>query len=500
MAEFLDSNVDRLPYRLAKWQETRKRALAKPRSDVSHRQMKKTHLPLAGLFVLSLSSAGIGANHDPIKLQSKALKDEVAYDLVEALTTEIGPRQAGTEAEARARTWAVKKLNSLGFQNVRNEPFKMPTWIRGEETAEVTSPFPQKMHVTALGNSASTGKNGIEAEVAYFDSLAALSAAPDGSLTGKIAFVTHNMHRAQDGSNYSAFGPIRWFGPSIASQKGAAAYVIKSIGTDYHRNPHTGSTGFAKGVSPIPAGALSIPDADNLERMVERSQKSGISVKLKLVLTPQNIGQQESGNVIAEVIGQAPSKPMLLIACHLDSWDLATGAFDDAAGCGIITAAAKNIMDQGQPLRTIRLLWAGAEEVGIWGGKAYRDAHRDEPHAIAMESDFGADKVWRVEFTMPESSKSVQNEIARNLLNLGIGRSSGVAGGGADIGPIITDKNLAIIDLQQDGTRYFDLHHTPDDTLDKIDPEQLRQNVAAWTTVLSIIANSEVDFTMPLAD
>jgi len=452
---------------------------------------------LAGVTTLFFATPGLADNHELKLLQTKALTDELAYDIVEGLTTEVGPRQAGTEAEARARDWSVKKLNTLGFQNVRNEPFMMPTWIRGDETAAVTSPFSQKLHVTALGNSASTGPNGIETEVAYFDSLAAMQAVPDGSLEGKIAFVTHNMHRAQDGSSYSAFGPIRWFGPSIASKKGAAAYVIKSIGTDYHRNPHTGSTGFAKGVKPIPAGALSLPDADNLERMIKLGQKSNRPVKMKLVLTPKDIGQQESGNVIAEVTGSDPSKPMILIACHLDSWDLATGAFDDAAGCGIITAAAKNIMEHGRPLRTIRLLWAGAEEVGIWGGKAYRDAHRDEAHAIAMESDFGADNIWRVEFTLPDSAKDVSNKIAASLLNLGIGRSSGQAGGGADIGPIITDRNLAIIDLQQDGSRYFDLHHTPDDTLDKIDPEQLQQNVAAWTTVLSIIANSDVDFTMP---
>jgi len=455
--------------------------------------MKKPNIILAGVSALFLTSAALAQNHDPMAIQAKALNDEVAYDIVEGLTTEVGPRQAGTEAEARARDWSVKKLNALGFQNVRNEPFMMPTWVRGDETAEVTSPFPQKLHVTALGNSASTGPNGIEAEVAYFDSLAAMKAVPDGSLKGKIAFVTHNMHRSQDGSGYGAFGPVRWFGPSIASQKGAAAYVIKSIGTDYHRNPHTGNTGFAEGVKAIPAGALSLPDADNLERMVKR----GMPVRMKLVLTPQNIGQQESGNVIAEVTGTDPSKPMILIACHLDSWDLATGAFDDAAGCGIITAAAKKIMEHGKPLRTIRILWAGAEEVGIWGGKAYRDEHRTEKHAIAMESDFGADNVWRVEFTLPDGGKKMSDEIAGNLLNLGIGRSPGKASGGADIGPIISDSNLAIIDLQQDGSRYFDLHHTPDDTLDKIDPKQLRQNVAAWATVLSTIANSEIDFTMP---
>ena len=453
---------------------------------------------LAGATALFLSTSALADNHDPMTLQAKAMQDDVAYDIIEGLTTEVGPRQAGTQQEARARVWSVEKLNSLGFQNVRSEPFMMPTWVRGDETAAVVAPYPQKLFVTALGNSASTGDKGITAEVAYFDSLDALKAVPDGSLSGKIAFVTHNMHRTQDGSSYSAFGPVRWFGPSIASQKGAAAYVIKSIGTDYHRNPHTGNTGFAEGVKPIPTGALSLPDADNLERMIKLARKSGKPVTMKLVLTPKNIGQQESGNVIAEVVGRDPALPMILIACHLDSWDLATGAFDDAAGCGIITAAAKNIKDHGQPLRTIRLLWAGAEEVGIWGGKAYRDAHRDKQHAIAMESDFGADNVWRIEFTLPDGAKHVADEIAGSLLNLGVGRSAGQAGGGADIGPIIGDSNLAVIDLQQDGSRYFDLHHTPDDTLDKIDPKQLRQNVAAWTTVLSIIANSDADFTMPV--
>ncbi|WP_321323722.1 M28 family peptidase [uncultured Parasphingorhabdus sp.] len=460
--------------------------------------MRKISALLAGATALSLSTAALATDHDPMMLQAKALQDDVAYDIVEGLTTEIGPRQAGTEQEAQARHWAVARLIAYGFDNVRSEPFMMPTWVRGAETAAVVAPYAQPLVVTALGNSASTGVEGITAEVAYFESLEAMKAVPDGSLAGKIAFVTHKMHRSQDGSGYSAFGPVRWVGPSIASQKGAVAYVIKSIGTDYHRNPHTGSTGFGEGVKPIPAGALSLPDADNLERMVKLAQGVGETVTMNLVLTPRNLGQQESGNVIAEVTGRDPSLPMILIACHLDSWDLATGAFDDAAGCGIITAAAKNIRDHGQPLRTIRLLWAGAEEVGIWGGKAYRDAHRDQKHAIAMESDFGADRVWRVEFTLPDSAKPVADRISASLLNLGIGRSGGKAGGGADIGPIISDSNLAIIDLQQDGSRYFDLHHTPDDTLDKIDPEQLRQNVAAWTTVLSIIANSDADFTMPV--
>ena len=455
---------------------------------------------IAAFSAFPFATVAVAQPADVAALQQRALADETAYEITEGLTTEVGPRQAGTEQEKRARDWSVAKLNAMGFANVRNEPFTMPTWVRGAETAEVVSPFPQPFHITALGNSGSTGADGITADVVFFRSLSELVAAPDESLAGKIAFVTHNMHRTQDGSGYGAFGPVRWVGPDIAARKGAAGYVIKSIGTDYHRNPHTGNTNFSEGVTPIPAGALSLPDADNLERMVERAKARGVPVRLKLTLTPRNLGLQQSGNVIAEVLGRDPSLPMVLVACHLDSWDLSTGAFDDAAGCGIVTAAAKLVRDDAQPLRTIRILWAGAEEVGIWGGKAYAAAHADTPHALAMESDFGADRVWSVQFKLPETDEELQDELAAALLPLGIGRSSVVAGGGADIGPIIAAGNLAIIDLQQDGTRYFDLHHTPDDTLDKIDPAQLKQNVAAWTTVLSIVANHQGDLTLPPAD
>jgi len=421
-------------------------------------------------------------------VRSTALNsDEIAYDIVEGLTTEIGPRQGGTEAEARARAWSVTKLKSLGFDNVRIEEYQMPTWVRGEETAEILAPFTHKLAVTALGNSGSTGDKGLEAEIVYFPTLDDLRAAPDGSLKGKIAFVSHAMMRTQDGSSYGAFGPARFVGPNIAAKKGAAAIVIRSAGTDYHRNPHTGNTNFDTGVTPIPAGALSIPDAENLERMLKR----GKPVVMKLKLTPKNVGMQVSGNVLAEVKGSNPQLPIIVIACHLDSWDLGTGAIDDAAGCGIIAAAAKHLKTLGQPKRTVRLLWAGAEEVGIWGGKDYGSKHAAEPHALAMESDFGAGKVWAVDFTLPKSASEQKAKIIAALAPLGVVPRKTPAGGGADIGAIIAAQKLGIIDLQQDGTKYFDLHHTPDDTLDKIDKAEMRQNVAAWVSTLAIVANYE---------
>lgn len=448
--------------------------------------MRKKILLAAAILPLALPSSAV-AQPDPVSaLQQRALADDQAWQFVEGLTTEVGARPAGTPAEARARDWALAKLTAMGFSNVRIEEYRMPVWLRGEEEAAIVSPFPQKLAIIGLGNSASTGAKGIQAEVVPFRTLADLEAAPDGSLKGKIAYIGHAMKVTQDGSSYGYYGVVRRKGPSVASRKGAAAVVIRSIGTDHHRVPHTGVQMFEKGVIPIPAGALSVPDAEQLERVLAR----GKAVTLSLKLVSKALTDQPSGNVVAEVPGSDPSAGIILAACHLDSWDPGTGAIDDAAGCAIIAAAAAQVKAMGQPKRTIRLLLAGAEEVGGNGGRAYFAAHGKEPHVLTMESDFGADRVWRVDFKMPADQAALAKDVTQALSPLGIGSSNQTASGGSDIGPLV-EAGVPVIDLQQDGTRYFDLHHTADDTLDKVDPEQLRQNVAAWSTVLSIAANAE---------
>ncbi len=443
-----------------------------------------TLLAAAAAFALPFPAIAQQAP-DVAALRDAALKDELAWEITEGLTTEVGQRLAGTEAEARAREWAVKKLTALGFHNVRIEPFQMKTWVRGLEEAEILSPFPQKLRLTALGNSGGTNEEGLEGEIAYFPTFADFQAAPDAAVAGKIVFISHAMQATQDGSHYGPYGEVRRKGPNIAAKRGAAAIVIRSIGTDYHRNPHTGGTSFDADVAPIPAAALSLPDAEQLERILKR----GKPVTMRLLLTPRQIGTTESGNVVAEVPGSDPEAGLVLIGGHLDSWDLGTGAFDDAAGVAITAAAAKRIMDAGQPRRTIRIVWFGAEEVGVFGGDAYLKAHAGERHVLAAESDFGADRVWRIDFKLPESGKPAADRLAAVLAPLGIARGASPAGGGADIGPVIK-AGASAIDLQQSGLRYFDLHHTPDDTLDKVDPAQLRQNVAAWTAMLAVMANA----------
>ncbi len=446
---------------------------------------------------LSLASAATVASATPPPppldvAADMALKDDVyAWDFVEGITTEVGPRQAGTEAEQRGRDWAVQWLKDHGFRNVVDEPYMMPTWVPGAPgSAQIVSPFPQSFAIAPLGTSASTGPDGITAEAVMFATVADLEAAPAGSLAGKIAYVSHSMTPTQDGSQYGFAGPARWVAAGIAAGKGAIATVIKSVGTDEHRNPHTGGTTFPEGVAPTPAGAISLPDAANLERMFKRA--AGKPITMKLVLTPQDLGMTRSGNVVGEIVGRDPSLPPVLLACHLDSWWLGTGAIDDGAGCGIIAAAALHVERTGRPLRTIRVLFAGAEETGLWGSKAYSAAHIGEKIAVGLESDFGADRIWQFESNFAESNPDLHKRLAAAVAPFGVSAGRGVASGGADIN-IVRDQKGAIIDLSQDGLRYFDLHHTPDDTLDKIDPAQLRQNVAVWTTVAGILAAEAKD-------
>jgi carboxypeptidase Q len=371
----------------------------------------------------------------------------------------------------------------MGFANVHVEPFTMPVWTRGAESAEIVSPFPQKLAVAALGYSGSTGAEGVTGQIAYFPTVDALRAAPDSAVAGKIIFIDHHMMATQDGSGYGQFGAPRRQGPTIASLKGAIGIVIRSIGTDHHRNPHTGVQYFTDGAKPIPAGALSVPDSEQLIRILER----GKPVTMRLTLVSQRTEGAQSGNVIAEVPGRDPKAPVLLVGGHLDSWDLATGAIDDGAGVAITTAAAKHIMDAGRPARTIRIVWFGAEEPGGFGGAAYAKAHGKEPHAIAGESDFGADRIWRFSSKLKDSDPTAYGQLAASLAPLGITRNDKGDADGTDVEPIIA-AGAPWISLGQDGTRYFDWHHTPDDTLDKIDPAQLRQNVAAWTTMLAVLS------------
>ena len=427
-------------------------------------------------------------------LRARAMAGSNAMAIVTSLTTEVGPRLAGSEAEARARAWAVDTLAEKGFANVRNELFEMDAWERHEEGGEILAPYPQPLAVTALGGSVSTEKEGLDAEVALFETLEDLKRAPEGSLSGRIAYVGHAMQRTQDGSSYGYFNEARTAGPSIAASKGAVGYLIRSVGTDSHRFPHTGSLRYREGMPRIPALALSNPDADQLERIAE----DGKAISVRVKVDSSEVPAAQSGNVIAEVVGREMPEEVVIIGAHLDSWDLGTGAVDDGAGVGITMAALELIKDAGlAPRRTIRLVLWGAEEVGLLGANAYRDQHEGEleQHVIGSESDFGGGRVWKVTAdSQTEPGDALFAEIARLLAPIGIAPGSDdQPGGGPDLYPLIA-AGVPALRLHQDGRDYFDLHHTADDTVDKLDAASLDQNVAAFAVFAWLVADSDVNF------
>ncbi len=429
-------------------------------------------------------------------LREQAMAGSNAMAIVTSLTTEVGPRLAGSEAEARARVWAVNTLTEKGFANVRTESFEMDAWQRHEEGAEIVAPYPQPLAVTALGGSVSTEEDGLSAEVSLFETLEDLKRAPEGSLTGRIAYVGHAMQRTQDGSSYGYFNEARTAGPSIAAGKGAEGYLIRSIGTDSHRFPHTGSLRYKNDLPKIPALALSNPDADQIERIAAEGETLRVRIQVDSSVVPA----VESGNVIAEVVGWERPEEVVVIGAHLDSWDLGTGAIDDGAGVGITMAALELIKDAGlAPRRSIRLVLWGAEEVGLLGANAYRNRHEATlgEHVIGSESDFGGGRVWKVTAdSQSEAGDQLFAEIGRLLEPIGIASGSDdQPGGGPDLYPLIA-AGVPTLRLHQDGRDYFDLHHTADDTVDKLDAASLDQNVAAFAVFAWLVADSEVNFRM----
>ena len=326
-----------------------------------------------------------------------------------------------------------------------------------------------------------------------------LRAAPDASVRGKIVYVDlGQMHPMQDGSGYGPQTRVRGAGPGVAAAKGAAAFILRSVGSDENRLPHTGTTQYVDGKATVPSFALSAPDADQVSRLIAL----GEPVRLRLSSTARTY-QAHSQNVIGDLPGATRPDEIIVLGSHMDSWDQGTGAIDDAAGGAITIAAAKAIAASGQrAARTIRVVLYGSEEVaqptretGNGGGVYARNQGAAvEKHVIAGESDFGADRVYALRLPAGAQGSDFQKAANRVLYPIGVLSSSQVeTEGGVDVGPL-GPLGVPFFGLAQDGTRYFDLHHTANDTLDKIDPAQLSQNVAAWAGLVWLIADSDVDF------
>ncbi len=448
------------------------------------------------------------------KLRDVALERSEAWMLLESLTTEVGPRLAGSPGDARAVEWAQRAFKALGFDRVWTEPVTFPVWERRQESAEILAPFPQRLVVAALGGSIGT-RGPIEAEVIEFATLDALKQARAEDVRGKIVFIGNRMSRARDGGGYGPAVAARVQGASIAAGLGAKALLIRSVGTSNNRIPHTGTAaslsellrdpetaktlrrtrpnGLPIPATPIPAAALSNPDADMLSRVLERSR--AVTVRLDL-----DVGWKRedytSANVIGEITGSERPEEVVLIGGHLDSWDLGTGAIDNGAGVAITMAAGQLIKRSGvAPKRSIRVVAFANEEQGIYGGRAYAERWKGEvaKHVIGAESDFGYGRIWRLDSAVKPEALSAIDQIMQVLAPAGVARGLPYAYGGADLGAMRA-AGMAIAGLQQDGTTYFDYHHTPNDTLDKVEVAALNQNVAVYAVFAFLAAQADGDF------
>ncbi len=451
--------------------------------------MKLLLILVLGLSFSMTSFSEIRSEHlnKAEQLRDQSLTSNVAWSIVEDLTTEIGARLPGSEADAKAVAWMKERFETIGFDKVYLEPVSYGWWVRGKETASVVTPFPQQLYITALGGS--EGTNGdLEGQVIGFQTLSDLASADSADVKGKIVYIAQRMEKTINGAGYGQVVAQRSSGAKVAGAKGAIAVIIRSVGTDSDRFPHTGMMRYDDNGPQIPAAALSNPDADQIERLLARGE-----VTMTMNIEAGFTGTYHSSNVIAEVTGVTKPDEIILIGGHLDSWDLGTGAIDDASGVAITTAAAAKLLnDDTKPGRTIRVVAFANEEQGLIGAYHYADAHADEleKHFLGSESDFGAGEVWSFDTNVAPEYLEDFHTIYTVLAPLGIEKGNNEGGGGPDMIPM-QRLGMPVARLNQDGTDYFDYHHTANDTLDKIDPDALNQNVAAWVTLIYLASHIE---------
>lgn len=414
------------------------------------------------------------------RIIATATADSAAWNKLAELTDGFGNRLSGSEALEHAIDWIIERMKSEGLEKVRGEPVMVPRWVRGHEQVELFEPRYLKMPMLGLGQSVGTPKGGIQAEVmvvSSFDDLKARAA----SARGKIVLYDVPF------TNYGQTVAYRGQGANQASKVGAVGVLIRAVGPFGMRTPHTGSMQpYDSTVTKIPAAAISMEDAAMLHRMQNRGQKLVVRLEMEAHMLPDS----PSRNVMAEIIGREKPDEVVVFGGHIDSWDVGTGAMDDAGGVVIAWEAVRVLQALGlRPRRTIRAVGWTNEENGGQGGAAYRDAHRVElaGHIAAIESDGGTFKFRGFGFSGNDSAYAVINRIAKLLKPLGAD-SATVGGGGADIGPIMA---LGVPGLSHnvDGTRYFWYHHTEADTVDKIDPKELAENVAAMAIMAYVLAD-----------
>jgi carboxypeptidase Q len=420
-----------------------------------------------------------------------------AKEIVRSIVDEVGARIAGSPSDRLAVAWGVRTMKAHGLTNVHTEKVMVKHWERGAESATLLVDPPRSLAITALGGSDATPSRGIDADVVEVHSMAELTKLDKSAAAGKIVFLDQPTERTHDGSGYGKAVGGRVRGARAAQGLGAVAFVVRSIGTDDGRLPHTGAK--SKDDKGIPAGAISNPDADLLHRILE--EKKG--ARLHLVLTPKWLPDVESANVVGDVVGRDRPQEIVLLGAHLDSWDLGQGAIDDGAGDAIVVDAAERIAALAKPpRRTVRVVLFANEEHGRDGGDAYAKAHVGEiaQHVAALEADLGADRAYAARYRGAPEARPRFAAMADLLKPLGVETDMARAWGGSDIEPLGA-LGVPLVDIAQDASRYFDWHHTANDTLDKVDAAQIEQVAAAFSALAYLLADSDGDLgRVPEAD
>jgi carboxypeptidase Q len=414
------------------------------------------------------------------KLAAAAGADQFGWDRLAELTDTYGQRLSGSENLNRAIAWAVETMKKDGLENVHTERVMIPKWVRGAESLEITNPPHHVIPMLGLGGSVATPPAGIEAEVMVVsggDELAKRAA----HVKGKI--VLFNVPY----TNYGETVAYRSGGASMAARHGAVGMLMRAVGPVGLRTPHTGGMAYAAEITKIPAAAIPVEDALRIQRLVNR----GVAVRVRLKMAARFDADVESFNVVGELRGSEKPEEIVLVGCHFDSWDPGTGASDDAVGC-IVTWEAARLMKKLniRPKRTVRVVLFTNEENGLRGGNGYRDAHANEAanHVFALESDSGVFAPARLGFTGSDAARKIVAEIATLLSPLGM-QDVVPGGGGADIGPISTLGRVPMMAYSGDPTKYFTIHHTPADTVDRIEPQEVSKAAAAIATMVYVIAD-----------
>ena len=432
------------------------------------------------------------------RLIGAALDSDHAYLRLSQLCDGIGHRLTGSRALERAVQWAAAAMKEDGLEKVRLQPVRVPVWVRGEERAEMVEPGPQKLSILGLGRSVGTPPGGITAEVVVVGSFAELDSLPAEKLRGKIVLYDVPFTRYSDTVKYRSDGPHR------AARRGAVAAFVRSVGPVSLRTPHTGSTA-ADSLPRIPAAAVTIEDAAMMRRLLARGEKVRVRLEMGAHTRPDTI----SHNVIGELRGRERPEEVVVVGGHLDSWDVGQGAHDDGGGCIIAMESLRLMKQLGlRPRRTVRVVLFTNEENGARGGRAYADSLGPDiaRHVAAIESDGGVEPpvgfgvvVRRLDTDSaavgPTAAAVARlKELAPLLAGLGADRITD-EGGGTDIGPLMR-RGVPGVAHRTTGEHYFDWHHTQADMLDKVDPVELRKNVAA----LAVVVYSLADMPGTLAD